>query len=266
MKSRAALAALALLFIPAPLAAQQVSGESAQHNQDAREDKNDPAPLPSESGEQSAKSNDRSQNEHEAESGPLGLNAEWWIAIFTAVLTGATAGLWRATNQLGVRADEGLRKLERPYVGVHILSNNLKAAIEQHAPLTPWPHVDFIIVNRGKTPAFLVSGMAWLEAETRDVVGMVRDSGNDDLLLEGVVLGADDRTRPNFRAAITSEFGMAGSFNVTRGEWTLKFRGHVAYRDIWGNGYVEEWSASYNVLRERFVWWRQERPLKEDTE
>lgn len=183
---------------------------------------------------------------------------------FTGVLAVATIGLILATHYLGERADRGLRTLERPYVGVHILTNNLKDAIAHTAPIAPWPHVDFIIVNRGKTPAFIVNSMAWLEVDNGEPVSMVRDTGGDDLMLEGVVLGADDRTRPNHRANVTSDWGHAGQFNVTRGVWKLIFRGYVAYRDVWGKGYVERWRADYNVTRERFGWWRAEEPLKED--
>jgi hypothetical protein len=190
------------------------------------------------------------------------LTAEEIIALFTIVLTVATIGLIWATWSLGERADKGMRALERPYVGVQLLSHNLVAAFTDDAPIRPWPHVDFIIVNRGKTPAFLIAAMAWLEVDTGEAVGLVRIANADDLMLEGVVLGADDRTRPNHRAEVTSEFGMRGEFNTAQGVWTLVFRGHVAYRDIWGAEYVEEWSARYNALRQRFGWWRRERVTK----
>ncbi len=190
---------------------------------------------------------------------------EGWVALSTVLLFLSTTGLWIATHGLGERADKGMRDLERPYVGVHLDRHNFREALDQHAPIKPLPEVNFIIVNRGKTPAFLLSGEASVVADFGEPFKIL-DGAETDLLVNDYVLRENDRTRPDHVMHICTKFGLVELIGVNKGDGKLVFRGTVSYRDIWGNGYMEDWAARYNVKRQRFEWWRQERRLPKEGE
>ena len=91
------------------------------------------------------------------EEGPFGLNAEWWTAIFTGVLTVATAALWAETRRTINHARRASEHELRPYVFVHNTQFERKPAklenIRDKGPKVTTGRISFDYRNTGKTPA-----------------------------------------------------------------------------------------------------------------
>lgn len=172
-------------------------------------------------------------------SGPLGLGPEWWVAIFTGVLTIATIGLWRATNQLGERTDRGMRTLESAYpfpvvASAHDLANQIEAALGFGDPgHTQRIGIAFTLQNFGKTPCSILHVEADLYIQDR-VFSATRQAPRE------LILGAGQQTSV---LSAQTEITRSEAGNIVMHAATLLFAGFINYLDIWGG-----------QKSERFVW------------
>lgn len=102
---RSAFVALALTFAPVASASSQEIEQRAEHADQA------PTEI-----EQAA---NQGVND-EPPAGPFGLSADWWIAVFTAVLTLSTSLLWLDTRRLAKHAEIEARESRRPILLMRI--------------------------------------------------------------------------------------------------------------------------------------------------
>jgi hypothetical protein len=205
------------------------------------------------------------------ERGPLGFSAEWWLVIFTGILTAATIGLIWATHRLGERADRGMRTLERPYVNVALEGANIAGVLQQRSggnPNGPRPSVFLRFANHGKTPAYIIGGEAMLRhrASKPDIrFGTKGDALEFDTNVIGpgaVIPSRPPHAGPLICRDVRSDFKQSDALSVRAGEGMIHLSGFLTYEDIWGNRYVEKFWAKWNVDLERFEMKREETLVK----
>ena len=80
-------------------------------------------------------------------SGPFGLSADWWVAIFTGVLTVATIGLWLETRRSIEHARLATERELRAYISVETFKIG---AFHEPGKFG----IILKIINTGKTPAY----------------------------------------------------------------------------------------------------------------
>lgn len=202
-----------------------------------------------------------------AERGPLGLSADWWVAIFTGILTAATIGLIWATHRLGERSDRGMRTLERPYVHVALEMANIAAVLQQRSggnPDGPRAGVVLRFANHGKTPAYILGGEALLRHianKPKIRFGAQGDALEFDTNVIGpgaVIPSRPPHAGPLIYRDVWSDFKQEDAISVRAGESMIHLSGYLTYEDIWGNRYVEKFWAKWNVALERFGLEREE--------
>lgn len=190
------------------------------------------------------------------------------LTLFTAVVAFATVGLIWATHTLGVRADRGMRVLERAYVAVSIVRTDIRRLLEiTNAGDFYNPTVSVRLTNHGKTPAYLVDGEAWLrirEDEPRAHWGGIELEFDRSVIGAGEVWPSPDG--PPISRKVQQSFKLADLQNIKAGRASLMFLGHVVYEDIWGNRYKEVFWAPLSVGRKRFEMQRREEIIRKPQE
>jgi hypothetical protein len=97
---------------------------------------------------------------------PWYMSPHWWIARFTAALFVSTTGLWAFTWLLWSTTKRGMGELERPWIHIVPISNNLRPfwneIAQANRPIGVEIEIKFQFVNYGKIPAVLTGWPALL--------------------------------------------------------------------------------------------------------
>ncbi len=171
------IVAIGLVGCALILAGQKVDYQSAQAERQSEPEHSGSEPLTITVGEPGTYKlqYDASRQKHD-EAGPLGLSAEWLIAIFTIVLSAATIwlaiatrGLWKVTNSTLQHAEVSSEREQRAYVFPNTLDiHDGRTADPPLLQFADIPAVTIVIQNTGATPAYDVKHWAQIRVLDRN--------------------------------------------------------------------------------------------------
>jgi hypothetical protein len=167
---------------------------------------------------------------HDQKDKPPWLLWDFWTAIGTLLLGGATLALVAKTDRLIKSAEEGSRRQLRAYVAVE--NSTLNGLDEDE---TPTALVNFR--NVGQTPALDLTCRSRMVIAPYPLGDYVLDLGDDSDLKSLEPLGPTimrSKLDAGFPASM-SALQMAG---LGAGEWALYVFGEITYQDVFGTPHI----------------------------